>query len=354
MRPPEELVPQIHAMSPMPGEMGQVGGPGYSSGNDHRAASTTSMVVSNSDLNTRIELTPLEKKVKEFRSLLKNMEARIANPSDLNAVGNMYSKLLKWSEEHDLQGLDWTARHVANHEVQEILEMLEYEPMYPAWRRQALDEAYALLFDDIAKQGDRSAVEALPEPYIPQEVGYRILNEHLLQTFNSKGGVLQGEHDQSGRCYCASKKNEYQIRCGPPVYYDSNREKSVCGREIVATGMSERQCCLDPISAAVNAIMPAGCVGRAGGNLWSILGLDQDSTSAIRDKPVWPQPPSDAYTDSNQPQEYGQQYGQQVNQGDPNLSAPQDMSSRSKRNKSSSRRHRDELLQPSMGETWWQ
>lgn len=309
----------------------------------------------------KMHLTPTERKVKEFRSLLKNMEARIANPSDLNAVGNMYSRLLEWSREHDLKGLDWTARHVANREVQEILELLEYDPMYPAWRRQALDEAYALLFDDIAKQGDRLAVEALPEPYIPEETGYRILNEHLVQTFGTKGQALKGSHEQNTHCYCATKKCEYQIKCGPPVYYDAAREKTVCGREIVATGMSQRQCCLDPVSAAINAVMPVGCCGRGGVSILGVLGLGGgQNPPALHEKPVWPAPP-EAQGDFYRGQE--PDMGPSFRNDDASMAhyqkgydsrRSQRQSDHSASSKGTSRRHRDEYLQPSAGKVWWQ
>lgn len=295
----------------------------------------------------KTEMSPRGKLVYEFRGLLKNFEARIANPNDLEMVGNAYRSILDWSKEHDLEFLDWACRYPKNPIVLEVFDSLEPDPMYPAWRRQALDEAYMLLFEDIAKQGDPIALDVLPEPHIPQETGYRTLPSPLVKaTSNFQKGakanniygasVRSAQEFATGTCYCQSKRAEYEIRTGPPVYYDIDRQKSVCGREIVAHGSTERQCCLDPVTALVNSIVPQGCCGRPGSNWSSLLGYggEQKSIQSIpEDAPVFPQPTHFAAAESAQPQEPIPQQGSSLN--------------------TLSRAKRDELLQPSVGKEWW-
>jgi hypothetical protein len=301
------------------------------------------------------QLSPRGRLIKEFRDMLKHLEARLANPTDLNMVGKAYSNILHWAKEHDLELLDWTCRYPANPAVCEVFEALEADHRYAAWFRQALDEAYMLLYEDIAKQGDRKALQALPEPHIPQETGYRTLPSPLappsMQNRYNRNAlpqpVKQTHEHATGSCYCQSKTCEYEIRTGPPVVYDSSRDKTVCGREIVATGMTERQCILDPVSALFSAIIPRGCCGRTGSSAWSLLGYDgygpgQPLPRSIpEDAPMWPEPASE------QEQVYA-----------PSDVAPKMAQTRQSPSHGASlsnlpRAYRDELLQPSAGKEWW-
>jgi len=305
------------------------------------------------------EMSPRGKLVHEMRSLLKNFEARIANPSDLDMVGDAYRSVLKWAKTHDLEFLDWTCRYPSNPVVLEVFDQLEHEAMYPTWRRQALDEAYMLLYEDIAKQGDRNAVEALPEPHIPQETGYRTLPSPLVRASVDLGRgktpravVMAHEHDTSS-CYCGSKRCDYEIRIGPSVYYDGSGKRTVCGREIVSTGMQERQCVLDPVSALIAAVVPQGCCGRVGSNWSSILGYGpgQGAPSTIPENaPVWPE--NDVYQqDPFRPDAWGDAHpsGRHPSGRSRKAPDPKDGSSLI----GLSRAKRDEMLQPSEGKDWW-
>lgn len=280
----------------------------------------------------RKDLSLAEQEAKLVRSLCKNLEARIACPHDLNMAGKAYKDLLEWSNRHGVEDLDWASRFPVNAtaELQEVLDVLEFEPMYPAWRRQALDEAYMLLFEDIAKQGDRIALEQLPEPHIPESKGYRTLNDNLVTASTTRGGAsVQGFHEQgTGPCYCHTTKCDYEIRIGPTVFYDNARQKSVSGREIVAAGMSQRQCCLDPLTQVMQAVMPGfpSCCGR-GEVSWSSLlfGLPQKEQGRLPPPPAFPEPP-----DVNQPAKES-----------------------ARRRRAEGEAHPDDLLQPSAGTDWW-
>lgn len=319
----------------------------------------------------RGETSPRGQLIYEFRSMLKNFEARIANPNDIEMVGRAYRTVLDWAKEHDLEYLDWTCRYPQNPVVSEVFEELEADSMYPAWRRQALEEAYMLLYEDVAKQGDPAAVEALPEPHIPQETGYRtiaspLVKAHTLKLSRGRPVVaVNHKHEHTtGSCYCASKHTQYEIRMGPLVIYDTERQKGVHGREIVSNGTAERQCCLDPISAAVAAILPNGCGGRAGADWSSLLGYGprqgQLPPEPIPEHaPVWPAPPDNEqmHAELQQQQVYAQHeqqnhwYAQheQQNLQQPKEPTPHDGSSLH----NLTRARRDELLQPSVGKEWW-
>jgi hypothetical protein len=290
-------------------------------------------------------MSPRGKLAYEIRSLLKNFEARIANPSDLEMLGTSYQSILDWARGHDLEYLDWACRYPANPVVLEVFDLLEHDAMYPAWRRQALDEAYMLLYEDLAKQGDPMAIESLPEPHIPQETGYRTLPSPLVRASNDlrKGmpplTVRHGHEHTTSQCYCASKRFDYEIRMGPAVFYDSARQKNVCGREIVSRGASERQCCLDPVTALVQAVLPKGCGGRDGADWSALLGFgpSQQVPSIPEDAPVWPEPPAGA--------------------SDPFLQKPLEVLEPTPGVGASlstlPRARRDELMQPSVGKHWW-
>lgn len=213
----------------------------------------------------------------EARSIFKTLEGRVANPHDIGAVGRAYADVLRWAGAQKLKGLDWTCRYQDNPQLQKVLDLLEVDNAYPSWKRHALDEAYVLLHDDVARQGDRSAVGQLPEPHIPPETGYRVISERLLDRSDARRSIVPGVHEQSaGGCSCGQEVREYEIRLGPPVFYDRARDKRISGREIVAVGATTRQCCLNPIAE----YFPISCCSRFGKGMSWFSSADDDAQEA--------------------------------------------------------------------------
>merc|ERR1712151_1135520 len=99
---------------------------------------------------------------------LRELEFQLANPKDVRSVGHAYRRLQIWIE-----------RHRYDVDLPQQLNSLERESQYPAWRRQALQEAYALFFEEAAKTGNALILNELPEPPTSKDLGWLPLPESL-------------------------------------------------------------------------------------------------------------------------------------------------------------------------------
>ena len=202
----------------------------------------------------------VEEKVAELVDALTNLEMRLGQPSDIPALASAYRQVRQCTSD------------LRNHgdEVQDIngvFETLERDDAYPAWRRQALLEAYALFFDDVAKTGDPDALRQLPEPPTSEEMGFRPFPEWLANNTSARKPEVHGAHEEFS---CVrSRKWEYAIRrkrddAGAPILRphlpmasSSSTPTTPAGREIVSQGSSERTCpgAVDPVSNIIELIL---------------------------------------------------------------------------------------------------
>lgn len=189
----------------------------------------------------------VQRKARELVGILRCLEGHLAESSRADAVGAAYRGLL-----------DWTRVHQWDDDLEVVLGHLQPEGMYPPWRRQALEEAYMMYYEDCARNGDARVLEQLPEPPTSKERGGRAVPEGMLKERVRQGEAFQGSYDASGLC-CA-RRWEYQIARSststkrapglPPV---SDGHGRAPGREIVPKGNTSRYCGVQPGHVAAPA-----------------------------------------------------------------------------------------------------
>lgn len=135
---------------------------------------------------------------------------------------------------------EWTKRHVWDKDLQEVLEWLKPDGIYPTWRRQALEEAYRLFYEDVAKEGEAEAIEVLPEPPTSEEIGFRRLPEALVSGAAVRAPLFSSFYEDKTACPIAGRKRwDYEIR------RIEAKERRANGRKIVPQGVRETK----PVSA---------------------------------------------------------------------------------------------------------
>eukprot|EP00418_Pyrodinium_bahamense_P060181 CAMPEP_0179187152 /NCGR_PEP_ID=MMETSP0796-20121207/92857_1 /TAXON_ID=73915 /ORGANISM="Pyrodinium bahamense, Strain pbaha01" /LENGTH=204 /DNA_ID=CAMNT_0020891203 /DNA_START=161 /DNA_END=772 /DNA_ORIENTATION=+ len=162
-----------------------------------------------------------EAKAHELFDLLVALEAQLADPQSIALVGRTYVRLTAWTKEH-----------LWDTDLQEVLEWLQPDPIYPTWRRQALEEAYRLFYDDVAREGDAEAISHLPEPPTSEEIGFRRLPEALVTGAASRAPLFSGTYEDKTACPLNRRRWEYDIR------RTQAKDRPASGREIVAKGCS--------------------------------------------------------------------------------------------------------------------
>lgn len=218
-------------------------------------------------------------KAQELCSILKKLEHLLEEPNDYIKIGGTYRQLSEWTWEHS-QDSDFG----------EVLALLAPESMYPAWRRQALEEAYMLFFEDCAKQGNPQALDNLPEPPTSKEIGYRPLPEALLDPKTTRGAAFSHMYESGSAC-CVRRRWDYDvIRNGPRP---KPGEKRTAGRKIVAKDSTQRYCACatDPLTKFVQAFTPdAFCCGRDRKGVEDAAAAKASSSKdkAPKDAPTWP------------------------------------------------------------------
>jgi hypothetical protein len=151
------------------------------------------------------------------------LEQQLADPISVASVGQAYRQL------HE-----WTKRHVWDKDLQEVLEWLKPDGIYPTWRRQALEEAYRLFYEDVAKEGDPEAISVLPEPPTSEEIGFRRLPEALVSGAAVRAPLFSSFYEDKSTCPIAGRRRwDYEIR------RIEAKDRRANGREIVPQGVRE-------------------------------------------------------------------------------------------------------------------
>lgn len=231
-----------------------------------------------------------EYKAQELCGILKALEAQLEDPHDFVQIGRTYRGLSEWTWEHS-QDSDFS----------EVLAMLAPESMYPAWRRQALEEAYMLFFEDCAKQGNPKALDHLPEPPTSKEIGYRPLPEALLDPKTTRGAAFSNTYEVGNACCIRRSWNYDVIRNGPRP---RPGEKRAAGRKIVAKDSAERYCtcAVDPLTRLVQAFTPESfCCGRDRKAVADAAAATGAAPGMQADSPNWPPPPGSSRSAANTP-----------------------------------------------------
>lgn len=188
-------------------------------------------------------LMRVEEKSKQFYALLMELETALADPDTVVRVGKAYKDLYSWTLDHHNDGdlrfvLSWLG------------EAADYS--YPAWRRQALEEAYRLFYDEIAKQGDPVALQQLREPPTSEEIGFRKLPEALVTGAAAKVPYFSGTYEDSGgNCPLYQQQWQYEVR------RLSAEGKAAHGREIVGKGQIDAPDSSGYLKSLLQAVIPA-------------------------------------------------------------------------------------------------
>jgi len=218
-----------------------------------------------------------DEKSQELCQILKSLEGLLEAANDFEMIGKTYRGLAEWTWEHS-QDSDFG----------EVLASLAPESMYPAWRRQALEEAYMLFFEDCAKQGNPKALNELPEPPTSREIGYRPLPEALIDPKTTRGAAFSNTYEVGNAC-CIRRRWDYDvIRNGPRP---RPGEKRAAGRKIVAKDSTSRYCtcATAPLSSFAEAFTPEWiCCGRD-----RKAEADKEKNGKGKpDEPQWPPAPT--------------------------------------------------------------
>jgi len=244
-------------------------------------------------------LEPQHVRAQELKDVLSQLEAELANPTSASSVGAAYRHLSMWTRDH-----------MWDEDLPDVLDLLKPAHMYPDWRRQALEEAYVLFYEDVAKQGVREILEELPEPPTSEELGYRTLPEGLVSRGVSQGGVFSHGYEE-GSAFCVKRKWEYDIKRTNASEIAEQRRgggggggRQALGRQIVSKNRSE-SCCVaavDPVTKFTDYFSASDfCCARNGRTLLSFMSSGDGAKSLPAPRPqvkfqaptaAWPQPPS--------------------------------------------------------------
>lgn len=203
--------------------------------------------VGGADLAKISMLSPIEK-AKKMQSALENLEYQLAHPLVVASVGRAYRQVTAVAEAvagdayhksnpHERPNddlLNWNSTP----EMEELLDLLESENMYPCWRREALEAAYTLFFEDVAASGNASYLNQLPEPPVGKTVP-------LHQAVRTTGQQDVAGIYQSGSRLWRCTIWEYGIHKTDGAYVPGASEilgHAEGGRQIVLKNRSTRYC----------------------------------------------------------------------------------------------------------------
>eukprot|EP00747_Dinoflagellata_sp_TGD_P103748 gnl/TRDRNA2_/TRDRNA2_169065_c0_seq3.p1 gnl/TRDRNA2_/TRDRNA2_169065_c0~~gnl/TRDRNA2_/TRDRNA2_169065_c0_seq3.p1 ORF type:complete len:372 (-),score=59.73 gnl/TRDRNA2_/TRDRNA2_169065_c0_seq3:160-1224(-) len=211
----------------------------------------------------------------DLRAILVALEVQLADPADMASVAHAYERLYQW-----------TYAHQKDADLNKVLEALELDAMYPEWRRQALEEAYVLFYQDAHEaasrnaQGDDGSQNADIACLLPPPLSSRVRKE-LPEggVYSHKAAIFSGTYETGSRLW-KSERWDYEIRMigstnhimpgsdvrdatadgpYPLTSGECRRGKIGTAREIVPTSRSVRYCACaaDPFAGMVSAL---GCV----------------------------------------------------------------------------------------------
>eukprot|EP00913_Durusdinium_trenchii_P018845 g17708.t1 len=179
-----------------------------------------------------------EKTVKAFEllNLYQQLEEALAKPSAVVDVGEAYRQILVWCRAHPQCASE----------------------RYPAWRRQALEEAYRLFYDEAALWA-AADLERLPEPPTSEESESmaRLLSKRPMQD------GWDGEIIRQWQWILPSNRS-FTDRSGffrQTWHYEIHRISSsgVSGRRIVALSESRYVCAGDVSAKLLHTVLPDEC-----------------------------------------------------------------------------------------------
>eukprot|EP00933_Yihiella_yeosuensis_P063563 TRINITY_DN66738_c0_g1_i1.p1 TRINITY_DN66738_c0_g1~~TRINITY_DN66738_c0_g1_i1.p1 ORF type:complete len:336 (-),score=59.29 TRINITY_DN66738_c0_g1_i1:97-1104(-) len=181
---------------------------------------------------------PTEQKVRQLHDLYVKLEVALANPEEARPIGEIYEHLRSFYVKHQ-----WDL------DLQLVLEALSADDVYPMWRRQALEEAYRLFYDDVASRG-LEELNLLPEPPTSEEIGFRQLPEALVSSRAAEVPVYKGCFEDVNSFMFYKKRWEYEI------LRTSDQKRVACGRSISSTGFWRHACATEIMSKAAQVVLP--------------------------------------------------------------------------------------------------
>jgi len=182
-------------------------------------------------------------RTEDLRVLLVSLEYALGlSPSKIPQVGAAYDALSRW-----------TIAHKDNEDLDAVLDGLEHKNMYPAWRRQALEETYVLFYEDIERAGGQDALQQLPPP----PVSYDERSQEQVQVGATALG--SGRFETGSRLW-HSEHWEYELRPNIPASSNSffgQDQVAGVGRKIVDKGRSSRYCmCATDVATVLGCVDP--------------------------------------------------------------------------------------------------
>jgi len=185
------------------------------------------------------EISEKQVKALELLTLYKQLEEVLSKPSfRVGSVGEAYRQILNWCKDNGRDDATITS----------ILEILSHEERFPAWRRQALEEAYRIFYDEAAQAG-LSDLNELPEPPTSEEIGFRALSETLVDGQAVQQQIYEGSFADSSLFFRRSRC-DYEI-------HKQEQAGAVSGRRIVAKVQSRYwEAAGDVASRAMKALLP--------------------------------------------------------------------------------------------------
>lgn len=177
----------------------------------------------NAFLVKEAQRSPTTSKAVELLRFLEALERKLAATPEVDVlgVGKAYADVVAWAGAHQ-----W------DNDLEGALQWLSQEGGYLPWRRQALEEAYRLFYEDVARSGSE-LVQDLLEPPTSEEMGFRKLNESLANSNAFTQQAVRGSYKDS-TCVLQKSRWDYQIRRTPPT-----REGGISSRQIVYVGYAE-------------------------------------------------------------------------------------------------------------------
>ncbi|CAL1133323.1 unnamed protein product [Cladocopium goreaui] len=209
-------------------------------------------------------------KALEIQQLYQQLETSLAKPGRVLDVGDAYRQLLTWCKE---------IRRPNNEVLSGVLEVLSHEEGFPAWRRQALEEAYRIFYDEAADLA-LEELPKLPEPPTSEDIGFRPLSEELLNGQAVQQEIYEGSFTDSSLLF--RRRWDYEIhriqqtgvtpsgrkivaKVAMSRYFDAAGE--VAGKAIQAL-LPVKECCSareDARAAKGPFLLPKGARGQRSG-----------------------------------------------------------------------------------------